>query len=425
MAQVPRGWRHVRLDEIAVDGPTNGYSPPSAPDAQGTLSLKLSATTQGHLVLNANTIKHLYEEIPVGSWAWLQPGDLLVQRSNTAELVGTAAIYDGPANKFIYPDLMMRLRFADDITTRWVWRYMNSAYGRQFMGSMAAGAAGSMPKISGAKLKAMPIPLPQLAERRRLVEILDKADAVRRKRTETIARTEELLVSAFFEMFGDPVTNPKGWPVSSLGDLAVDMRYGTSEKCIEETEADAHAVLRIPNVSSGTVLWDDLKYARLDPDEAWRLRLLPGDILFVRSNGNPEYIARCAVFPPAREALFASYLIRVRLRPTSGCCPEYIQSALATPSYRAVLTRAARTTAGNYNISTEGLRRLIIPVPDAEAQARFLAVRERVEGLRRSQVAAAEESKIFFDALLHRALRGELTASASKRQMGLFAEVAT
>ncbi|WP_437972203.1 restriction endonuclease subunit S [Sorangium sp. So ce260] len=182
--------------------------------------MKLSATSQGRLVLNDDTIKHLHETIPPESWAWLAPGDLLVQRSNTAELVGTAAIFDGPPKTYIYPDLMMRLRFQDEATTRWVWRYMNSPLGRRFFNTMAAGAAGSMPKISGAKLKSMPIPLPPLPERRRIADILDKADAVRRKRKEAIALTEELLRSAFLEMFGDPVTNPKGWPTRGLGELA-------------------------------------------------------------------------------------------------------------------------------------------------------------------------------------------------------------
>ena len=71
----------------------------------------------------------------------------------------------------------------------------------------------------------LPIPLPVLEDQRRIAEILDKADAIRRKRKEAIALTEELLRSTFLEMFGDPVTNPKGWPVKPLGDL-VDIRGG-------------------------------------------------------------------------------------------------------------------------------------------------------------------------------------------------------
>ena len=59
-------------------------------------------------------------------------------------------------------------------------------------------------------------PTPPLAEQKRIAAILDKADAIRRKRQEAIALTEEFLRSAFLDMFGDPVTNPKGWPVATL-----------------------------------------------------------------------------------------------------------------------------------------------------------------------------------------------------------------
>lgn len=81
--------------------------------------------------------------------------------------------------------------------------------------------------ISKGLVKALCIPLPAVNEQRRIADILDKADAIRRKRREAIALTEELLRSTFLEMFGDPVTNPKGWPVKALGD-AVDLFAGNS-----------------------------------------------------------------------------------------------------------------------------------------------------------------------------------------------------
>jgi type I restriction enzyme S subunit len=74
-------------------------------------------------------------------------------------------------------------------------------------------------KLTKSAAEQIPVMLPPLSEQRRIADILDKADAIRRKRKEAIALTEELLRSAFLEMFGDPVTNPKGWPVKALGEL--------------------------------------------------------------------------------------------------------------------------------------------------------------------------------------------------------------
>src|SRR5439155_5356947 len=207
------------LGEVISEGPTNAYSGGTAPDAAGSPTLRLSATTTGALVLNESTPKRLNETIPPRSGLWLRPGDLLIQRSNTLDLVGTAAIYDGPVEAFVYPDLMMRIRFRADTDTRFIWRYLNSPLGRTAMRRMASGSAGSMPKISGARLRTLQVPVPPLPEQRRIAEILDKADALRAKRRAALAQLDTLTQSIFLDMFGDPATNPKGWPVKRLAEV--------------------------------------------------------------------------------------------------------------------------------------------------------------------------------------------------------------
>lgn len=78
---------------------------------------------------------------------------------------------------------------------------------------------GAQPNISQQIIRNTQIPLPPLEEQRRIAAILDKADDIRRKRKRAIALTEELLRSTFLDMFGDPVTNPKGWPYCNLSEL--------------------------------------------------------------------------------------------------------------------------------------------------------------------------------------------------------------
>lgn len=107
-----RPWPLVRLEELITDGPTNGYSPRAGENPNGTLSLKLTATTRGTLDLSARAVKRLNEVIKNDSKFWLREGDILIQRSNSREYVGTAAIYAGPERTYIYPDLMIRIRVA-------------------------------------------------------------------------------------------------------------------------------------------------------------------------------------------------------------------------------------------------------------------------------------------------------------------------
>ncbi|NJO97722.1 MAG: hypothetical protein HC764_18425 [Pleurocapsa sp. CRU_1_2] len=138
------------------------------------------------------------------------------------------------------------------------------------------------------KLAQINIPLPPLEDQKRIAAILDKADAIRRKRKEAIALTEELLRSTFLDMFGEPVTNPQGWDVLKLGSQVDELKYGTNAKCSEFHKKEDILVLRIPNIVEEKICWNDLKYAKLESSEVDKLLLKQGDLLFVRSNGNPD-----------------------------------------------------------------------------------------------------------------------------------------
>ena len=174
---VPSNWAWTTLDQIINSGPTNGYSPKRSTDGEGTQALKLTATTAGRLKLDSNCVKVLSETIPAGSPLYLNSGDLLFQRGNTREYVGMAAVYDGPPNKYIYPDLMIRVTLPDEALTQWVWRWAVSPHGRHYLMDAAQGGAGTMPKISGQTLRSMPVPLPPATELKFILAELERLTA--------------------------------------------------------------------------------------------------------------------------------------------------------------------------------------------------------------------------------------------------------
>lgn len=266
--------------------------------------------------------------------------------------------------------------------------------------------------VKGIKIEALQnlqIPLPQLEEQLRIATILDKADSIRRKRQEAIRLTEELLRSQFLEMFGDPVTNPKGWKVVNLKSQVAELRYGTNAKCHEIKKDNDLPVLRIPNLINKSISWNNLKYAEINAKEISKLLLKKGDILFVRSNGNPEYIGRCAVFEKDNcDVLYASYLIRARLKFNAGLVSNFIRDIISFPSYRAYLVRAARTTAGNYNISIERLGALNLISPPLNEQEKYMQYSIKIKNLLKKQSYQLKESNNLFNSLLQRAFRGEL-----------------
>lgn len=105
---------------------------------------------------------------------WLKHDDILIQRSNSRELVGTSCIYTGEDNEFIYPDLMMRIHVIETVDVRYVDYVLKSPLTRSYYTQSASGTSESMPKINQATVSNTLIPLPPLAEQKRIVAMLEE-----------------------------------------------------------------------------------------------------------------------------------------------------------------------------------------------------------------------------------------------------------
>lgn len=173
---LPDGWSLAPLAHLVIEGPTNGYSPKASTDGTGTLALKLTATTRGRIDLGPKAVKQLGETIPADSNLFLSSGDLLFQRGNTPEYVGISAIYEGPEDTYIYPDLLIRVRLTDPNVVRWIWRVANAPLGRKYMQDSASGTAGTMPKITGSTIRNFPVPIPPIAELEQLHSLIDEGE---------------------------------------------------------------------------------------------------------------------------------------------------------------------------------------------------------------------------------------------------------
>ena len=116
----------------------------------------------------------------------------------------------------------------DKLDSRFLFHWVKTGVFVQRMVDVATGA--NYPAVSDAKIKASKIPLPPLAEQKRIAGILDAADALRAKRREALAQLDTLLQSTFLDMFGDPVTNPMGWekpPLEDLCEKVIDCPHST------------------------------------------------------------------------------------------------------------------------------------------------------------------------------------------------------
>jgi type I restriction enzyme S subunit len=273
------------------------------------------------------------------------------------------------------------------------------------------GSAGQR-RVPVGFLADLEVSLPSLSEQRRIADILDRADALRAKRRAALAQLDALIQSIFVDMFGDPATNPKGWGIEPMRDLVREFRYGTSNK----SQLVGSPALRIPNVINGIIDLTEIKMVPVEAAEFARLRLVDGDMLFVRTNGNPDFVGRCAVFEssfaaesgfPGDQFVYASYLIRARLL-LGKISPIYLREFMLGPEGRRALRSRSKTSAGQYNLNAEGLGAIAVPVPPLVIQREFVRRVTDVEVLRAVHKASLVELDALFASLQHRAFGGEL-----------------
>jgi type I restriction enzyme M protein len=195
-------WPIVLLGELIQGKPKNGYSGNPVDFSTGLRVLSLSATTSGKL--DISKFKFIDEDIPVDSACRCQRGDIYLQRGNTKELVGTAAMFDVDASDYIYPDLMIRVR-ADEkkIRSYFLLTVLQSAPVRGFLTANAVGAAGSMPKINQGIVERIPIPVPPLSIQEEIVAEIEAEKQLLAANRELIVRFEKKIEATLARIWGE------------------------------------------------------------------------------------------------------------------------------------------------------------------------------------------------------------------------------
>ena len=170
--EIPDSWAWARLLSIIEEKPTNGYSPKGVEYITDVKNLTLTAATSGFF--KPNEFKYVDVKIAPDSKYWLRHNDILIQRSNSRELVGTSCIYDDKDAAFIFPDLMMKIHLMSGVEVKYIDCVLKSTLTRDYYIANATGSASSMPKINQAIVANTLIPLPPCAEQKRLVRYLDE-----------------------------------------------------------------------------------------------------------------------------------------------------------------------------------------------------------------------------------------------------------
>ena len=250
------------------------------------------------------------------------------------------------------------------------------------------------------------IPLPALADQKRIAGILDAADALRTKRREALAQLDTLIQSTFHDMFGDPVTNPMGWDERTLGELAQDsFRNGLSPSTKGTVDGE---VLTLSAITRGRFDFAAKKSASFDKQPSPSQRLSTDTFLICRGNGNRRLVGSGA-YPDrsSNRVCFPDTMIGVTIGP-SVLAAAYLQNMWRSRRVRSQIERGARTTNGTHKVNQRLLSSIVFPVPPANLQRRFAIIAESVEHQKASQRAHLAELDTLFASLQSRAFQGDL-----------------
>ncbi len=338
----------------------------------------------------------------------LLDGDILISSANSWELVGKSSFvnsldFDSTAGGFISIVRPITTKVDPRYLYHWIMAPENQ-HSIRYCGRQTT----NISNLDVSRFKLLEIPLPPLAEQKRIAAILDKADAIRQKRKQAIELADEFLRSVFLEMFGDPVTNPKGFPIKVLSELYVDPKNGT--KCgpfgsalkKEEFVDGGIPVWNMDNISlSGNFkdepkLWvTEEKFKEIDA-----YSVTDGDVIISRAGTVGKMgVVRTKYL----NSLISTNLIRVRF--SEDLLPEYFVALMTYCKGR--VGRLKTGPDGSFtHMNTGILDKLEFPYPPIELQEKFLKLLADTERYL-DKVSPYQFSELF-DSLSQKAFSGQI-----------------
>lgn len=332
---------------------------------------------------------------------YLAPGDVLVSSANSWNLVGKCCWV---------PELPWRATFGgfisvlrgdrERIEPRYLYHWFASPHIQATVRSFGQQTT-NISNLNVERCLRLPIPLPPLPEQRRIADILDKADALRAKRRAALAQLDTLTQSIFLDMFGDPATNPKGWPVHKMEDVA-KIVSGATPRTDDESYWDGEVNWVTPKELSALeriyISGTERRITQRGLESCAASILPPGSVLF-SSRAPIGHTAICTV-PMATNQGFKSFVPH-----PSVLEPHFLLFWLRL---RRSFLEGLGTGATFKEVSKAVVARIDLYVPPFDLQSQFAGRVVAVERVRAMQREEREQLDVLFASLQHRAFRGEL-----------------
>jgi type I restriction enzyme S subunit len=382
-----QGWKHIQLGDAASF--VNGYAfKPSDWQTDGLEIIRIQNLTKGSSSIN-------YFKGELADRYKVRKGDLLISWS------ATLGIYTWDGDDAWLNQHLFKVVFDKKDFDKSFFKHLISM-SLEEMGRDTHGS--TMKHITKPRFDSFKIPYPPLAKQQKIAAILDAADNLRQKDRQLVEKYTALSQSLFLEMFGDPVTNHRGFEVGTIRDLVSTANYGTSAKAQEDGD---YPYLRMNNITyDGAMDFSSLKYISLEDKDKPKYLVKKGDILFNRTNSK-ELVGKTGLYNEDKEMVIAGYLIRLRTNARAN--PYFIWGHMNSKHGKSVLMHMCKSIIGMANINAQELQNIKIVLPPITLQNQFADRIQLIEQQKQQAQASLEKSEALFNSLLQRAFTGELT----------------
>lgn len=407
-------WPRVTLASIAVEIQP-GFACQPTDDSNGILQLRTNNISPDGGIDLSETKRVTVNNARIEKYS-LEPGDVLFNNTNSPALVGKTAVFDDDG-LFLFSNHMTRIRFATNIAEpRYIAHYLHRAWKRGSLRTLVTQWVNQA-AINRYQLSSIQLPLPALSEQRRIVDILNRADRLRRLRTEADAKADRVLAALFMQTFGAP---DRVWKTAALGDLLRRKKgalqsgpFGTHLHNSDFVPSGTILAVGIDNVMDGEFVLG--RNRRITPEKYGTLTkytLQHGDVLITIMGT----VGRSCVFPGTPSpAICTKHVYRIQVN--SAIHPEYLSATLRFSDAARTQIGAGITGQTVPGIKSDNLRRLQLSIPPVELQAQFAARKREIDAIRRGTRRGREALETLFSTLAHRAFTADLTASWRQAHM--------
>ncbi len=246
-------------------------------------------------------------------------------------------------------------------------------------------------------VKNMIIPVVSLEKQSNIIATLNKLEKIKENRITILNCLDDLIKSRFVDLFGDIELNEKKWKKIKFGEIIKSANNGLARRGNDKA---GNIVLRLIELQENLINYSDPNRILLTDDEKKRYRLLEGDLLFARVNGNPKNVGRCATFHEYEEQVYHNdHIIR------TSCDKSRLDSVFAAYLFNSEygknrISRKIKTSAGQYTINQEGLKSIEIILPPIVIQYSFAEFIKQINKLKSDVQKSIDETQLLMDSLM-------------------------